>query len=141
VLRQHTWSAFATIVRGTTVENATEETCNASPRGCENGEAGCHHGNDALKQDASAARIEIRSRIRHAGDCEIHQRETKQEILHGAIHPRIIRVTTRTVNESFGRDSGILFNLISAPDFGRYWQCRPTICSQSGDLHFSKLLR
>jgi len=103
MLWQHIRSAFVTLVAGTMVENAAEETRNAFPGGCENGKAGCHYGNDALKQDAAAARIEIRSRIRHTGDREIQQRETEQQIFYGAIHVRIIRVTMRIVNESCGR--------------------------------------
>jgi hypothetical protein len=102
MLWQHIRSAFVTLVVGTIFENAAEETGDAFPGGCENGKARCHYGNDALEQDAAAARIKIGSRIRHAGDREIQQRETEQEIFHGAIHLRMIRVIMRMVNARCG---------------------------------------
>ena len=56
-------------------------------RGGENRQAGRHDGDNALKNDASRARIQIGSRIRHAGDREIQQCERQQDIFLCSIHP------------------------------------------------------
>jgi hypothetical protein len=50
------------------VEQALEETYDVFLGGGENRQAGRHSRDNALKNDASRARIQIGSRIRHAGE-------------------------------------------------------------------------
>jgi hypothetical protein len=68
------------------VEQAAEETYDVFPGGGENGEAGRHKSDNALKNDASRAWIQIGSRIRHASDREIRQCERQQDIFLCSIH-------------------------------------------------------
>lgn len=70
----------------TVVEQATEKTHDASPRRCKDSYARSYNSDNALKNDASGAWIEIGRSVRHACNGEIAQQKDQQSVFSSSIH-------------------------------------------------------